>query len=681
MTDGAGADDDAVFFELDGAGRVDGEAPAARVASTGVHSAEASGADAVVADTGIMDIDSDVEEVGGIDLFKVDLGDELKPDDTGDVGGADDPERLPRETIGYPILHLPQESELAGRKKKVVEKIEEEATAALRAGDANKAVERYTEAMRMGGSTALNLAMRAALLLRLRRPCAAIRDCTAAVKINSMILKAYRIRGIAHRKLGNWRKSYRDLTQAQSLNFDPDTAAVQKFVGEKLFGKQGGPDVAAKPATPPPVSVPLQRPPPAVVVPPAEPPKLEVFGDTSFAANDKEFDQGQAVVACGLVRAPHLNGKRGVVQRRDPHPSRRGRWEVELRMGDGRVEVVALKGENIMTLNKADKQGCRAWMKEEKQHQLDVKQREQEELDKFRGSAQTPPSKKEEKLEQKQEQAQQQTSEPEERRKTDAPIKPTEEADPTVRLEAKLAVLPIQESARNLLRKLEVEQAFEILEKAERGGSGITNLNAYLTNQSKMALGEDDDSEDEDAADEEEKDIEEDDDPERMPKEAEDFPAIVMPDENAHISDEKFEQMAKAKAEASEAAERSDFVKAIAKYTEAICAGGATALTFAKRAELLLQQRRPCAALRDCLAAVEVNPESGKAYRVRGLAYRALGQWEEAHRDFELSQKLDFDEATVAVQNLVAVKVQERGPTKRPKPRSEPPPAKRSKVP
>merc|ERR1712048_41527 len=103
---------------------------------------------------------------------------------------------------------------------------------------------------------------------------------------------------------------------------------------------------------------------------------------TNFVAQpspaNKEFDQGQAVIACNLKVAAHLNGKRGVVQRRDPHPARKGRWEVELRVADGKVEVVALKAENIMTLNKQDKLVCRAWMKEEKRHKDLIKKREED---------------------------------------------------------------------------------------------------------------------------------------------------------------------------------------------------------------------------------------------------------------------------------------------------------------
>merc|ERR1712154_594564 len=113
------------------------------------------------------------------------------------------------------------------------------------------------------------------------------------------------------------------------------------------------------------------------------------------------------------------------------------------------------------------------------------------------------------------------------------------------------------------------------------------------------------------------------------------------------------------------AIDRQDFDDAVAKYTEAITGGGASALLFAKRAEVLLKLRRPCAAVRDCTSAIEINPDSFKAHRVRGMARRALGQWEEAQRDLSEAQKLDFDDSLVSMQNFIALKVnalQERGP-------------------
>merc|ERR1719373_708679 len=99
----------------------------------------------------------------------------------------------------------------------------------------------------------------------------------------------------------------------------------------------------------------------------------------------RDLDKGQAVVIGGLKNAPHLNGKRGVVERSDPRPASKGRWEVEVRLEEGRLEVKSLKRENIMTLNKADRAACKRWAAEEKRHKEERKQREErEENDKVR---------------------------------------------------------------------------------------------------------------------------------------------------------------------------------------------------------------------------------------------------------------------------------------------------------
>merc|ERR1719433_2240350 len=76
-------------------------------------------------------------------------------------------------------------------------------------------------------------------------------------------------------------------------------------------------------------------------------------------------------------------------------------------------------------------------------------------------------------------------------------------------------------------------------------------------------------------------------------------------------------------------------------------------MMYAKRAELLLKLRRPNACIADCSIAISINPDSGKAHRIRGRAHRSLGHWEEAHRDLALGQKLDYDDETVDVQKLV----------------------------
>merc|ERR1712060_30377 len=99
-----------------------------------------------------------------------------------------------------------------------------------------------------------------------------------------------------------------------------------------------------------------------------------------------------------------------------------------------------------------------------------------------------------------------------------------------------------------------------------------------------------------------------------------------------------------------EALEMGDVARALDRYSKAICRGGATALMLSKRGELLLKQRRPGAAIKDCTAALALNPDLARAYRIRGIAQRKLGRWAEAHNDLIEGQRLDYDEGTAAVQ-------------------------------
>merc|ERR1719226_412248 len=64
--------------------------------------------------------------------------------------------------------------------------------------------------------------------------------------------------------------------------------------------------------------------------------------------------------------------------------------------------------------------------------------------------------------------------------------------------------------------------------------------------------------------------------------------------------------------------------------------------------------KRPRACVSDCDAALKINPDSSKAFKIRGKAHRRLGHWEEAHRDLSMGQKLDYDDDLVDVQKLVA---------------------------
>merc|ERR1712046_292255 len=175
-----------------------------------------------------------------------------------------------------------------------------------------------------------------------------------------------------------------------------------------------------------------------------------------------------------------------------------------------------------------------------------------------------------------------------------------------------------------------------------------TDMPGLLRQKVKEVLGDDGDEEDEYAA------LEQEPDPERLQEET--VPLPILPDDlEAEPENEQAEEgIKKAKEAAVECLESGDIPGALSHYTEAIELGGASALLLSKRAELLLGQKRPCAAIRDCTAALEINPDCGKAFRIRGIAHRRLGHWPEAHSDLAQGQTLDFDDATPAIQAFVA---------------------------
>merc|ERR1712136_400526 len=171
-----------------------------------------------------------------------------------------------------------------------------------------------------------------------------------------------------------------------------------------------------------------------------------------------------------------------------------------------------------------------------------------------------------------------------------------------------------------LLRRLKPDRALDILQQVSAGR--IADVNAFVTLRAKALLGESD-SEDErerhansvaaqvqaQACATEAEQSEASDDSDLFEKDGP--PWLPLPESlDAEASEEQLEVLAKAKQEAIAAVEAGDVDLAVKKYTEAILTGGgATALMLARRAELLLKQMKPCAAIRDCADALEFNPD------------------------------------------------------------------------
>ena len=109
---------------------------------------------------------------------------------------------------------------------------------------------------------------------------------------------------------------------------------------------------------------------------------------------------------------------------------------------------------------------------------------------------------------------------------------------------------------------------------------------------------------------------------------------------------EDYEQASTYKQEAAEAKDRGDYETALKLYNQAIVAAPPSALLYATRASVLEQLGHDSEAMEDCTYALEQNPDSAKAYKIRGkLRYRQSQgkEWESALSDLNQAQAIDFD--------------------------------------
>jgi hypothetical protein len=136
------------------------------------------------------------------------------------------------------------------------------------------------------------------------------------------------------------------------------------------------------------------------------------------------------------------------------------------------------------------------------------------------------------------------------------------------------------------------------------------------------------------------------------------FPA-ASPAEVTELTDEQQDKQNALKQEATELLEDGKLEPGLEKLTEAIVVGCASALLYSRRAQVLMQLDRPRASISDCTAALAVNPDSAKAFKIRARCNRKLERWEEAHLDFQTALKVDYDEATYEESLDVAAKAKE----------------------
>jgi len=109
------------------------------------------------------------------------------------------------------------------------------------------------------------------------------------------------------------------------------------------------------------------------------------------------------------------------------------------------------------------------------------------------------------------------------------------------------------------------------------------------------------------------------------------------------LNDKEMDEQGDLKGQAAEALEDGDYAKALDLQTKAILISP-SAMMLAKRAEMLLKLKRPKGAAADATAALKMNPDSCKAYRLQGKALRFLGDYEGSLQAFGQAQQIDFDD-------------------------------------
>ncbi|XP_072699916.1 hsc70-interacting protein isoform X5 [Canis lupus baileyi] len=97
-------------------------------------------------------------------------------------------------------------------------------------GELQKAIDLFTDAIKLNPRLAILYAKRASVFIKLQKPNAAIRDCDRAIEINPDSAQPYKWRGKAHRLLGHWEEAAHDLALACKLDYDEDASAMLKEV-------------------------------------------------------------------------------------------------------------------------------------------------------------------------------------------------------------------------------------------------------------------------------------------------------------------------------------------------------------------------------------------------------------------------------------------------------------------
>uniref|UniRef100_A0A2K5WRA8 Hsp70-interacting protein N-terminal domain-containing protein n=1 Tax=Macaca fascicularis TaxID=9541 RepID=A0A2K5WRA8_MACFA len=120
---------------------------------------------------------------------------------------------IDKEGVIEPDTDSPQEmgDENAEIMEEMMDQANDKKVAAIQAlndGELQKAIDLFTDAIKLNPRLAILYAKRASVFVKLQKPNAAIRDCDRAIEINPDSAQPYKWRGKAHRLLGHWEEAF-----------------------------------------------------------------------------------------------------------------------------------------------------------------------------------------------------------------------------------------------------------------------------------------------------------------------------------------------------------------------------------------------------------------------------------------------------------------------------------------
>eukprot|EP00760_Papus_ankaliazontas_P015580 PhM_4_TR165/c0_g1_i1/m.53076/K09560/ST13; suppressor of tumorigenicity protein 13 len=118
-------------------------------------------------------------------------------------------------------------------KEDAAQTLKSEGTELMQNGDFEQAIAKFTEALKLCPAKAPYWAFRAQAYLKWKKPHAAIKDASEALRHNPENAKALRTRGMARRRLGLYEEASLDLNAANRVDYDPELTEMIKFVDER----------------------------------------------------------------------------------------------------------------------------------------------------------------------------------------------------------------------------------------------------------------------------------------------------------------------------------------------------------------------------------------------------------------------------------------------------------------